>query len=85
LTSYDPEQSCGIGTYTVENFDMGKLAQVLFDKHKIYVIAVGVPSPELGGENIVGMRVTPSIYTTLRELDIFIEAVSHYVKNGLPG
>jgi hypothetical protein len=32
----------------------------------------------------VGMRVTPSIYTTLRELDIFIEAVSHYVKNGLP-
>jgi len=85
MTSFDPEQSCGIGTYTVENFDMGKLAQVLFDKHKIYVIAVGVPSPELGGENIVGMRVTPSIYTTLRELDIFIEAVSHYVKNGLPG
>lgn len=84
LTSFDPEQSCGIGTFTVENMDMGKLSQVLFEKHKIYVISVGVPSPEKEGENISGMRVTPSIYTSLRELDIFIEAASHYVKNGLP-
>jgi len=85
LTSFDPEQSCGIGTFTVENMDMGKLSQILFEKHKIYVISVGVPSPDKEGENITGMRVTPSIYTTLRELDIFIEAASHYIKNGLPG
>jgi isopenicillin-N epimerase len=84
LTSYDPEQSCGIGTFTVENMDLAKLVQVLFKKHKIYIITVGVPSPELGGEGITGIRVTPSIYTTLRELDIFIEAVSYYVKHGLP-
>jgi isopenicillin-N epimerase len=85
LTSFDPEQSCGIGTFTVENMDMGQLSQVLFQKHKIYVIPVGVPSPDKEGENITGMRVTPSIYTTLRELDIFIEAVSNYIKNGIPG
>ena len=84
LTSYDPEQSCGIGTFTVENMDLAKLVQVLFEKHKIYIITVGIPSPELGGEEISGIRVTPSIYTTLRELDTFIEAVSYYVKNGLP-
>jgi hypothetical protein len=65
--------------------DMGKLAQILYQKHKIYIIAVGIPSEDMGGENISGMRVTPSIYTTLRELDIFIDAVSNYVKNGLPG
>ena len=64
--------------------DMGKLAQILYQKHKIYIIAIGVPSEEMGGKNISGMRVTPSIYTTLRELDTFIEAVSFYVKNGLP-
>lgn len=85
LTSYNPKQSCGIGTFTVKNMDMGKLAQILFKKHKIYIIAVGIPSEDMGGENISGMRVTPSIYTTLRELDIFIDAVSYYVKNGLPG
>jgi len=84
LTSYDPEQSCGIGTFTVENMDLGKLVQVLFKKHKIYIITVGVPSFDLEGENITGIRVTPSIYTTLRELDVFIEAVSYYVKHGLP-
>jgi selenocysteine lyase/cysteine desulfurase len=84
LTSYDPEQSCGIGTFTVENMDLGKLVQVLFKKHKIYIITVGIPSFDLEGENITGIRVTPSIYTTLRELDAFIEAVSYYVKNGLP-
>jgi selenocysteine lyase/cysteine desulfurase len=84
LTSYDPEQSCGIGTFTVKDMDMGKLVQVLFKKHKIYIISVGVPSFKLGGEKTTGIRVTPSIYTTLRELDVFIEAVSYYVKNGLP-
>ena len=84
LTSYDPEQSCGIGAFTVENMDLGKLVQVLFKKHKIYIITVEVPSFDLEGENIAGIRVTPSIYTTLRELDVFIEAVSHYVKHGLP-
>ncbi len=84
LTSYDPEQSCGIGTFTVENMDLGKLVQVLFKKHKIYIITVGVPSFDLEGENITGIRVTPSIYTTLRELDAFIEAVSYYVKHGFP-
>ena len=64
--------------------DLSKLVQVLFKKHKIYIISVGVPSFELDGEKITGIRVTPSIYTTLRELDTFIEAVSYYVKNGLP-
>jgi isopenicillin-N epimerase len=78
LTSYSPEQSCGLGTFTVENFDIPKLTQVLFDEHKIYSISVGIP------EDTVGIRVSPSIYTTLRELDMFVEAVTHYIKNGLP-
>jgi selenocysteine lyase/cysteine desulfurase len=78
LTSYSPEQSCGIGTFTVDHIDVSRLTQVLFEKHKIYSISVGVP------ENTVGIRVTPSVYTTLRELDIFVEAVEHYITNGLP-
>ncbi len=78
LTSYDPQQSCGIGTFTVDNMDMAALQQILFEKHKIYVISVGIP------ENVKGIRVTPSIYTTLEELNLFVEAASFYVKNGLP-
>jgi isopenicillin-N epimerase len=78
LTSYDPQQSCGIGTFTVDNMDMAALQQILFEKHKIYVISVGIP------ENVKGIRVTPSIYTTLEELNLFVEAASFYIKNGLP-
>jgi len=25
-----------------------------------------------------------NIYSSLREIDLFIEAITHYVKNGLP-
>jgi len=78
LTSYDPEQSCGLGTFLVKGMDMDKLVQILFDKHKIYTISLNIP------DEVKATRVTPSIYTTLRELDLFIEAVTHYVKNGLP-
>ncbi len=78
LTSYDPQQSCGIGTFTVENMDMAKLSEILFDKHKIYTISVDIP------EDVIGIRVTPSIYNTLRELDLFIEVASYYIKYGLP-
>lgn len=77
LTSYDPEQSCGIGSFFIEGMDMGKLGQILFQKHKIIITGIGVQ------DEFSGIRVTPSIYTTLRELDLFIEAVTYYVKNGL--
>jgi selenocysteine lyase/cysteine desulfurase len=85
LTSYSPDQSCGIGTYNIEGIDMTKLSQVLFNKDKIYNITVGIPSPNGNKENVIGMRVTPSIYTSLRELDLFVERVEYYVKKGLPG
>jgi len=85
LTSYDPDQSCGIGTYSVAGFDMGKMNQALFNKYKIYATTVGVPAPEKKGKNITGMRITPSIYTLPQELDMFVDAVSDLIKNGLTG
>jgi selenocysteine lyase/cysteine desulfurase len=77
-TSYDREQSCGLGAFSVENMDLRQLTQVLFDKHKIFTIPITIP------EKNVAVRVTPSIYTTLREMDLFIDTTSHYIRNGLP-
>ncbi len=82
LTSYDPVQSCGIGTFSLEKDDITKLQQQLLDKLKVYTITVGIPSPQEGKENITGMRVTPSIYTTLDELGIFIDGVKNFIKSG---
>jgi selenocysteine lyase/cysteine desulfurase len=84
LTPYDPDMSCGIGTFTVEKLDMSKLGHILWEKHKICNTVFSLPAPVKEDENILGIRVTPSIYSSLRELDIFIEAITHYVRKGLP-
>lgn len=84
LTPHEPAQSCGIGTFTVEKMDMAGLRDALFNKHKIYTITVGIPPSAGNKEKVTGIRVTPSIYTTLKELDEFIGTTSHYIQRGLP-
>jgi isopenicillin-N epimerase len=76
-TSMDPRYSCGIGTVQVLGLDVEKLAGWLWDKHKI--LTVGIRHAEFEG-----IRVTPSVYTTLEELDRFCSAVEHAIKHGLP-
>lgn len=85
LTSYEPKQSCGIGAFCLQNRDITELQQQLLSKLKVYTINVGIPPQKEGEETITGMRVTPSIYTTLKELDIFIEGVKNFIKNGSVG
>jgi len=82
LTSYSPEQSCGIGTFCLESRDITDLQKQLLNKLKLYTINVGVPAQQKGEEKLTAMRVTPSIYTTLRELDIFISGVKKFIKKG---
>jgi selenocysteine lyase/cysteine desulfurase len=73
LTSLDPAQSCGIGTFLIEGADMEKLSRELWDRHKIVVTPIKLPE----GPSVI--RVTPSVYTTLHELDIFVRAVREFV------
>ena len=84
LTPYEAGQSCGIGTFTIEGVEMKRLSEVLFEKHGIHTATVSFPGVDPEAESVSGIRVTPSIYTTLRELDLFVEAVSDCVKKGLP-
>lgn len=78
LTSFDPTMSCGLASFTVEDLDMNRLAQILMDKHRIHTTAGVLP------DGVPFMRITPSIYTTLKELDYFLEVVSYYIHTGLP-
>lgn len=84
LTSLDPQQSCGIATFTVAGMDMMALCRVLGERHQILVLPVELPAEREGGASFGGIRVTPSICTTLGELEAFVETVSHYVRAGLP-
>ena len=76
-TSLKPGFACGIATVEIEGIDPGKIVQWLWKQHRI--IATPIKHAEFQG-----IRVSPSVYTTLPELDRFIEAMTHVIQNGLP-
>lgn len=76
-TSLKPAFSGGIGNFQVEGVDSVALSDHLWKKHRIFTVAIKHSDFE-------GIRVTPSVYTTLDELDRFGDAVEAAIKNGLP-
>ncbi|MGH7673634.1 MAG: aminotransferase class V-fold PLP-dependent enzyme [Gemmatimonadales bacterium] len=77
LTPYDPAQSCGLALVSMANADVGKLVSWLWGQHRI--IVTGITHPEFRG-----IRVTPNVYTTLGEVDRFVEVMEGVARNGLP-
>jgi isopenicillin-N epimerase len=74
LHSADPAQSCGIGFVAfANNIDPGKVASALVSKHAIYTSV-------MAHEEYTGLRITPNIYTPLRDVDFFVEAVERELK-----
>jgi isopenicillin-N epimerase len=76
LNSEDPEQSCAIGFLSVDGFDAPKLAKHLWDKERIWTVAIVTP-----GE-YQGLRITPNVYTTLEEVDTFSEVMEKLIQRG---
>ena len=76
-TSLKPGLSCGIGTVQVPGVETPKLAQHLWDKHRILVTPIVHPEFE-------GLRITPSVYTTLEEVDRFCEVMEDVIEKGVP-
>jgi isopenicillin-N epimerase len=78
LTSFDPQQSCGLANFTIEGMDLNKLIGHLMSEHRIIVTGF------VNFAGINGIRVTPNVFTTLREIDMFSEAVERAIQKGLP-
>ncbi|HTM48298.1 MAG TPA: aminotransferase class V-fold PLP-dependent enzyme [Bryobacteraceae bacterium] len=80
LHSEDPEQSCAIGFISVAGFEATKLAAHLWNKYRVWTVAIVTP-----GE-YEGLRITPNVYTTLEEVDTFAWAMEEVIKAGsIPG
>ncbi len=77
-TSWEPNQSCGIANVEIIGVDPGKLAAYLMDKHKIFTVPII-------HDEFKGIRITPSVYTALYELDRFSGVMESVAKKGLPG
>lgn len=76
-TSFEPNQSCGIANIEIIDVDPGALTGYLMSAHKIFT--TGILHDEFKG-----IRITPNVYTTLKELDRFCEVMETVAKKGLP-
>jgi len=75
LHSRDPEQSCGIGFVSFNGADAVRIHDALWSKYAIL-------TAYMGHEEYNGLRITPHVYSTLRDIDFFSEAVEKEVKGG---
>ena len=75
LHSADPAQSCGIGFLAFNGPDAQKIQQALWSKYNVLTAF-------MGHEEYSGLRITPHVYSTVRDIDYFADMVEHEVKNG---
>ena len=67
-TPTDPKRSCGIANVGILHLKPAELADILLKKYRIWTVAID-------SANVRGCRISPNIYTTKEELDIFVNAL----------
>jgi selenocysteine lyase/cysteine desulfurase len=72
-TSFKPGFGCAIGSILVEGKKPGELDSFLMDKYKIHTVGIE-------WENIHGVRITPNVYTTTKNLDLLVEGITAFTK-----
>lgn len=70
-TSLKEGFGCAIGLVGVEGRKPAELEQYLFNNYKIHTVGIE-------WENIRGIRVTPNVYTTTKELDLLVEGITRF-------
>jgi selenocysteine lyase/cysteine desulfurase len=70
-TSFKPAYGCAVGMLSVKGRKPAELHEFLMTRYKIYTVAIE-------WENINGVRVTPNVYTSLKQLDLFVQAVKEF-------
>jgi len=73
LTSLNPKWGCAIGMIAIEGKKPAELDNYLFANHKIHTTTIE-------WENIKGVRITPNVYTTTKNLDALVEGITAFAK-----
>jgi len=73
-TSMDPKWGGAIGNIGIEGRKPGELDSFLMDKYKIHTTTVV-------WENISGVRITPNVYTTIKNLDVLVEGITAFARS----
>lgn len=75
-TNLEPSHSCGIATFGIEGISGKGLANHLAEKHCILVTPIQ-------HETIDGIRISPSVYTSVQELDVFVDVIEKILRCGM--
>ncbi|HVF38997.1 MAG TPA: aminotransferase class V-fold PLP-dependent enzyme [Gemmatimonadaceae bacterium] len=76
LTPLDSRYSGAIGLVSVEGLPFDKLGEWLLSKHRI--VNTPIPHAEFNG-----LRITPNVYTTVDEIDVFADKMLEAIKKGI--
>jgi len=76
-TSLRPGFACGIANVEIVGLEPDAVRDYLWNEHRIITVAIN-------HEEFRGLRISPSVYTTLPELDRFVDVMTHVAKHGLP-
>jgi selenocysteine lyase/cysteine desulfurase len=72
-SSMTPGFGSAIGLINIEGKNPGDLDNHLFHNYKVHVTTIN-------WENMNGVRVTPNVYTTAKNLDVLVEGIREFVK-----
>ncbi len=72
-TSFKKQFGCAIGLVSIEGKTAAELDGFLWDSYKIHTVGIN-------WENIHGVRVTPNVYTTTKNLDRLVEGIEKFAK-----
>jgi selenocysteine lyase/cysteine desulfurase len=76
-TSLLPKFSCAISNFSIDGWKAGDIAGKLFDDKKIFTVAIEY-------EKLNSVRVTPSIYNSISDLDRLVDAIEYIAKLPVP-
>jgi isopenicillin-N epimerase len=81
----EPAQCWGVAAVYLDGIDVRQLARFMMDKYRIVVVPLVGGAPPNSVFDYQALRVSPNVYTTLEEVDTFVEAMEDAAKNGVPG
>jgi selenocysteine lyase/cysteine desulfurase len=76
LTPLKPHLSCAIALFSIDGISVADVDNQLFGKHKIHAVAIDKDNlPK-------GVRITPNVYTSTKDLDRLVLAIAEIAKTG---
>lgn len=67
-TPKDRQRSCGIATVGIKGMEPADMATTLLETYKIFTVAIN-------GSGVHGCRISPNVFTSTKELDVFVAAL----------